>query len=103
MSYVIGLKLLRLSSSITRAFIFFFNVTAPTQIYTLSLHDALPIFVNALNSLCCSSRQSSSRLMQAWINCDATDKYQTYRIWNPGVRERRMAGRMKRKSRVMEL
>src|SRR5437899_7084171 len=24
--------------------IFFFNDTAPTQIYTLSLHDALPIF-----------------------------------------------------------
>src|SRR5438105_8576113 len=23
---------------------FFFNVTAPTEIYTLSLHDALPIF-----------------------------------------------------------
>src|SRR5436309_8450784 len=25
------------------AFIFFFNDTAPTEIYTLSLHDALPI------------------------------------------------------------
>src|SRR5688572_32450435 len=23
---------------------FFFNVTAPTEIYTLSLHDALPIY-----------------------------------------------------------
>src|SRR5437867_11773113 len=26
------------------AFIFFFNDTATTEIYTLSLHDALPIF-----------------------------------------------------------
>src|SRR5437762_11796653 len=26
-------------------FIFFFNVPAPTEIYTLSLHDALPICV----------------------------------------------------------
>src|SRR5438034_7065423 len=26
---------------------FFFNVTAPTEIYTLSLHDALPIFLQA--------------------------------------------------------
>src|SRR5436309_11325912 len=26
-------------------FFFFFNDTAPTEIYTLSLHDALPIFV----------------------------------------------------------
>src|SRR3989454_9177588 len=27
-------------------FFFFFNDTATTEIYTLSLHDALPIFVN---------------------------------------------------------
>src|SRR5204863_7469567 len=26
---------------------FFFNATAPTEIYTLSLHDALPIYVRA--------------------------------------------------------
>src|SRR6201992_4399183 len=32
------------SSSIVRSF-FFFNDTATTEIYTLSLHDALPIFV----------------------------------------------------------
>src|SRR6266540_264722 len=29
-------------------FIFFFNDTATTEIYTLSLHDALPIYVNDL-------------------------------------------------------
>src|SRR5256885_14805878 len=28
-----------------RLFFFFFNDTATTEIYTLSLHDALPIFV----------------------------------------------------------
>src|SRR4051812_49884164 len=28
-------------------FFFFFNVSAPTEIYTLSLHDALPIFQRA--------------------------------------------------------
>ena len=28
-------------------FIFFFNDTATTEIYTLSLHDALPIYVSA--------------------------------------------------------
>src|SRR5438067_3068135 len=28
-----------------RSFLFFFNDTATTEIYTLSLHDALPIFV----------------------------------------------------------
>src|SRR5256885_14834825 len=31
---------------ITFIFFFFFNDTATTEIYTLSLHDALPIFEN---------------------------------------------------------
>jgi len=30
-------------------FIFFFNHTAPTEIYTLSLHDALPILIEVRN------------------------------------------------------
>src|SRR5690349_23411677 len=32
-------------------FFFFFNDTATTEIYTLSLHDALPISQNGLNQL----------------------------------------------------
>src|SRR3712207_8843132 len=31
-----------------RVFFFFFNDTATTEIYTLSLHDALPIFIPTL-------------------------------------------------------
>src|SRR2546427_7144973 len=30
---------------------FFFNDTATTEIYTLSLHDALPIFINARGTM----------------------------------------------------
>src|SRR5439155_26184065 len=30
-------------------FFFFFNATAPSEIYTLSLHDALPIFFQFVN------------------------------------------------------
>src|SRR5258708_8764320 len=33
------------------SFLFFFNDTATTEIYTLSLHDALPIFVLDADSL----------------------------------------------------
>src|SRR5437763_16021444 len=33
-----------LSSMISSSIFFFFNVAATTEIYTLSLHDALPIF-----------------------------------------------------------
>src|SRR5437667_6415116 len=31
---------------LVRAIFFFFNATATTEIYTLSLHDALPIYVS---------------------------------------------------------
>src|SRR5260221_1492445 len=33
-------------------FFFFFNDTATTEIYTLSLHDALPILVRPVNCVC---------------------------------------------------
>src|SRR5688572_32592369 len=32
-------------------FLFFFNDTAPTEIYTLSLHDALPIWITNLGAI----------------------------------------------------
>src|SRR5438874_5174717 len=38
------------SSLIFTFFFFFFNDTATTEIYTLSLHDALPILANRFNS-----------------------------------------------------
>src|SRR2546429_9794526 len=37
---------------LTISFFFFFNDTATTEIYTLSLHDALPIFFHAVLSTC---------------------------------------------------
>src|SRR5689334_25440271 len=37
--------------SIHQSFFFFFNDTSTTEIYTLSLHDALPIFWNAMPSM----------------------------------------------------
>src|SRR5256885_12688304 len=42
-------------------FFFFFNDTATTEIYTLSLHDALPIYAVALfrRSQCRSDRSSA--------------------------------------------
>ena len=41
---LVSLLLLLLSLSLSFSFLFFFNDTATTEIYTLSLHDALPIF-----------------------------------------------------------
>src|SRR2546430_12665051 len=34
-----------MTQSLSSSFFFFFNDTATTEIYTLSLHDALPIFI----------------------------------------------------------
>src|SRR5258707_5311210 len=41
-------------------FFFFFNDTATTEIYTLSLHDALPISCRSRARCCCSPRPRSS-------------------------------------------
>src|SRR5947209_11282434 len=43
--YVVSLVLL-----LSLFYFFFFNDTATTEIYTLSLHDALPISTNAVSS-----------------------------------------------------
>src|SRR2546430_7419008 len=42
-------------------FFFFFNDTATTEIYTLSLHDALPIFSKRSSATSCCRRSSSPR------------------------------------------
>src|SRR5947209_19907721 len=43
---IVRLPLVRiLFSHLILFLVFFFNDTAPTEIYTLSLHDALPIYV----------------------------------------------------------
>src|SRR2546429_4693454 len=44
-------------------FFFFFNDTATTEIYTLSLHDALPI--SRSRSAICRSTESSGRFMRS--------------------------------------
>src|SRR2546430_11368939 len=44
-----------------RCFVFFFNDTATTEIYTLSLHDALPISAAARQSTVRSSKTRSTR------------------------------------------
>src|SRR5260221_13771521 len=44
-----------LSASICVFLFFFFNDTATTEIYTLSLHDALPIYVGMADALAVDS------------------------------------------------
>src|SRR5947209_10683631 len=52
-------------------FFFFFNDTATTEIYTLSLHDALPIFRPegaAAVGAGCPSRAARSRRARSWAS-----------------------------------
>src|SRR2546430_11986465 len=45
------LSVFAVTASESRSFFFFFNDTATTEIYTLSLHDALPIFRNFMGAV----------------------------------------------------
>src|SRR3989442_8617586 len=53
------------------ALFFFFNDTATTEIYTLSLHDALPISLAACNAL--EMPKSVSITRPSWSNMMLTD------------------------------
>src|SRR5437588_12131281 len=46
-------------------FFFFFNDTATTEIYTLSLHDALPILSRSTSS----SRSARTTTRRCWASC----------------------------------
>src|SRR5438034_10045022 len=60
-TYFIHLFLLYLSTSFYSFFVFFFNDTATTEIYTLSLHDALPIYTRDCRCGASKSGQSLPR------------------------------------------
>src|SRR2546430_16062112 len=45
---------------------FFFNDTATTEIYTLSLHDALPISLRAASARCAHHPWGDRRLAPGW-------------------------------------
>src|SRR5258708_27939261 len=48
------------------SFFFFFNDTATTEIYTLSLHDALPIFRILARALAAWYRDGSEHLLKRY-------------------------------------
>src|SRR5258706_7697166 len=58
-------------------FIFFFNDTATTEIYTLSLHDALPISPSSPPSSRCSSSRRSRWLSTSVRSEEHTSELQS--------------------------
>src|SRR5260221_6269717 len=60
--------------------LFFFNDTATTEIYTLSLHDALPIYHRAIRhpwNLSWESRQSGYEVFRTLPSCHPIDRKST--------------------------
>ena len=56
----------RLAHAVHGSFVFFFNDTATTEIYTLSLHDALPI--SPLSTSILSPSQAGLPLMPGYAH-----------------------------------
>src|SRR6266481_10154217 len=56
---------------------FFFNDTATTEIYTLSLHDALPIWRSRSRSTTCGARASSRARSRCRTCCSARSEEHT--------------------------
>src|SRR5216683_8189235 len=63
-----------LSSIFFFFFFFFFNDTATTEIYTLSLHDALPISCSMRS---CNSMMGSCRISIDWRSEEHTSELQS--------------------------
>src|SRR5256885_13133592 len=63
-------------------FFFFFNDTATTEIYTLSLHDALPISARACSAISSTLRFFSTRLA-ATSSCFTRSEEHTSELQSP--------------------
>src|SRR3989475_9691508 len=71
-----------LASPRTRSFFFFFNDTATTEIYTLSLHDALPISVVRARTPSQSASTMRAPRVAAYSSVACTS-------WPPGAQRQR--------------
>src|SRR5262249_60016650 len=68
------------SDQLRAAVFFFFNDTAPTQIYTLSLHDALPIWREAGSKLAdCHSDAARCLGERRFFECGWRDPFRAAR------------------------
>src|SRR5947209_13549139 len=70
---------------IVHLFFFFFNDTATTEIYTLSLHDALPIYDRRSGR---SDRTADLRALARWF-AEAEDDQAAHRLWRCAFGDRK--------------
>src|SRR3712207_7529480 len=69
---------------------FFFNDTATTEIYTLSLHDALPIYVRGVDPFTGKSYSADDPELLLWIHCAEVHSFMTgYHHFGKRLRDRK--------------
>src|SRR3712207_6910458 len=69
--------------------LFFFNDTATTEIYTLSLHDALPIFEEALVLRAQEPEQARREVAAGGVALDVEDGVKRHLLADAGLEELR--------------
>src|SRR5258707_15218040 len=69
MSFLLRIYFLTFLHTLFSSLFFFFNDTATTEIYTLSLHDALPISPASASPAICASRSGSARRTKSSCRC----------------------------------
>src|SRR5438034_11361213 len=74
MTFTFGISYDELSDRKCHYQFFFFNDTTTTEIYTLSLHDALPIF-NPLFTINVTMRDIKSKNVYSRVNSKATTQW----------------------------
>src|SRR5258708_16464258 len=80
---------------------FFFNDTATTEIYTLSLHDALPIFTHLINGLCGCGRRGARGTSESNFHCSsARSEEHTSELQSPDHLVCRLLLEKKKKTRA---
>src|SRR6266849_7391806 len=62
-------------------FFFFFNDTATTEIYTLSLHDALPISTRRWCRRCCRQTRQCSRPDRKSTRLNSSHEWISYAVF----------------------
>src|SRR5437762_10675577 len=76
-------------------FFFFFDASAPTELYTLSLHDALPILVSAL---CLCPQKGLQQPRRGGLDARFLRSTARATIYPPGARGREVPVEQDRKS-----
>src|SRR5438128_12479937 len=82
---------------------FFFNDTATTEIYTLSLHDALPILYAQNEMLAYQQKESTARVASIMENTNLSKQQQVSEIMRQMLTQAQTAGQYFTNDQIKEM